>query len=171
MEIWDTLFRYKLRERLSLRQTPAHIAATFKRHLPSPPLNVDAYCCHLPQPSPQFVCFVSLCPRRLAFVLRRRHWKTPPPSNAPTHRPVLHHAVTHSQLHSTSEYVGMMWGFLKRNPTRCRTTAAQSTRSSSGYAMRIQPPVSKQSNRRPLRWGPAGGGGPSHPLRSLLGSR
>jgi hypothetical protein len=92
-----------------------------------------------------------LCPRRLAFVHCRRHWKMPPPSNAPTHRPVLHHAVTHSQLHSTSKYVGMMWGFLKRNPTHRRTTMAQPMGSSSAYAMRIQPSVSTQSNRRPRR--------------------
>ena len=135
-----------------LRRTPSHIANTFKRHRPSPPLNADDYWCHPPPLSPRFECCVSLCPRRLAFVHCCRHWKMPPPSNAPAHHPVLHQIATHSQLHSTSEYMGMMWGYLRRNPTNRWTTAAQSTGSSSAYAMRIQPPVSTQSNHRPWWW-------------------
>ena len=131
-----------------LHRMPLHIANTFKHYSPSPPLNADDYCCHPPPLLPQFDCCVSLCPRCLAFVHRCRHWKTPPPSNAPTHHPVLHHTAMHLQLHSTSKYVGMMWGFLKRNPTRLRMAAAQLMGSSSAYAMWIQPPVSTQCNHR-----------------------
>jgi hypothetical protein len=50
-------------------------------------------------------------------------------------------------MHSTSEYVG----FFKRNPTPRRTRAAQLMILSLAYAMRIQPPVSTQSNHRPRR--------------------
>ncbi len=88
----------------------------------------------------------------LAFVHCCRHWKMPPPSNVLAHCPVLRHMAAHSQLHSTSEYVGLMWGYLKKNPTRCWTTATQSMGLSSAYAMRIQPPVSAQSNHRPWWW-------------------
>ena len=132
-----------------LRRTPSHIADTFKRHRPSLPLNADDYCCHPPPPSPRFDCCVSLCLRRLAFVHCHRHWKTPPPSNAPAYHPVLHHTAMHLQFHSTSEHVGMMLGFLKRNLTRRWTAAAQMTGSLLAFAMWIQPPVSTQSNCRP----------------------
>ena len=98
-----------------LRLTPSHIADTF--HRPSPPRPL----------SPRFYCCISLCPRRLAFIHRHCHWKTPPPSNAPAHHPLLHQRLMHSQLHLMSEYMGMMWGFLKRNPNRRWTAAAQST--------------------------------------------
>ena len=64
--------------------------------------------------------------------------------NTPAHRPILHHMATHSQLHSTSKYMGMMWGFLKKNPThrqmmaaQLTTMAVQSTRLLSAYATRI----------------------------------
>jgi hypothetical protein len=157
-----------------LRRTPLHIADTFKRHCPSPPLNADTYCCQSPPPPPQFDCCVSLCPPRLAFLHCRRHWKTLPPSNAPTHCLVLHHTVTHSQLHSTSENVGMMWGFLKRNPTRCR-------RNRWGRRWHTRCGSSPRCPRRaiagcgdappPPRRGLTRGGGPLRPPRSRLGSQ
>jgi hypothetical protein len=141
-------------------------------------MNADDYCCHPPPPSPRFDCCVSLCPHRLTFVHRRHHWKTPPPTNAPAHRPVLHHMATHSQLHLTSGCVGMMWGFLKRDPIRRCTAVAQSTGSLLAYVMRIQPPECPRraiagcgNASPPPQWGSTRGGGPPRPPRSLLRSR
>ena len=68
-----------------LRRTPSHIADTFKRHRPSPPLNADDFVttCHHRRLDLIVASFFFLWPRRLAFVHRRRHWKTPPPSKPP----------------------------------------------------------------------------------------